>query len=138
MRYFNMTCLILTLVLAGCSTLSNEERQKLFAGENDVFVGKTYDELVLGKGVPTGTATLSDGGKVVEYYNAQIEISGGETYYFPSTVFVQNTTGGGNWVFVEQMRSIPVRSWNKICKLDFVVSPKNVVASWKYEGRGCY
>jgi len=131
-------CLLSSLVLSGCGTLSFEERQKHFMDENEVFVGKTFDELVTGKGVPTGTATLTDGSKMVEYYNAQIEVTGGESYSFPTTTYVQNPNGGGNWIYVEQMYSLPVRSWNKVCKIDFKVTPTNIVESWKFDGKGCY
>lgn len=126
------------LLLAGCGSFSVKERQKAFADENEVYVGKTFDDLVKGKGVPTGTATLSDGSKVVEYYNAQVEISGGGSYPYPVSTYVRNRDGTGSWVYWEHMHTLPVRSWNKICKIDFVVSAKNIVESWKYEGKGCY
>lgn len=138
MKYFISICLASLFVLSGCATQSLEERKRMFMDENEAFIGKTYDELVKGKGVPTGTANLTDGSKLVEYYNAQIEISGGGSYTFPTTTYVRNATGGGTWVYVEQMQSIPVRSWNKICRIDFIVSPKNAVESWKYDGKGCY
>ena len=132
------TCLGLILVLSGCATLSIKERQKIFTDEHEIFLGKTFDELVKGKGVPTGTATLSDGSRVVEYYNAQVEISGGGSYPFPTSTYVRNANGSGTWIYIEHMQSLPVRSWSKICKIDFVVSAKNIVESWKYEGKGCY
>jgi hypothetical protein len=137
MKYPVFLCLAAALLVSGCDTLSVKERQKLFTDENDAYIGKTYDELVKGKGVPTGTATLSDGSKVVEYYNAQVEITGGGTYAFPAATYVQNTHGG-TWVYMQPVQSMPVRSWNKICKIDFIVSPKNTVESWKYDGKGCY
>lgn len=130
--------LALALLLSGCDTLKIKEREQAFVDENNAYVSKTFDELVKGKGVPTGTATLSDGSKVVEYYHAQIEISGGGSYTFPAATYVENSAGGRTWIYIDQMRSLPMRSWNKICKIDFLVSSKNVVESWKYDGKGCY
>lgn len=138
MKCLPYVSLALVLVFSGCSSLDVRELKKRFTDENQVFVGKTYDDLIKGKGVPTGSATLSDGSKVVEYYNAQIEISGGGSYPYPTTNYIPHPNGGGTWIYVDHMRSLPVRSWNKICKIDFVVSPKNTVESWKYEGKGCY
>lgn len=128
----------MALVLTGCGSLSMKERQKIFEDGNANFAGKTFDELVKGKGVPTGTATLSDGSRVVEFYTSQVEISGGGSYPFPASTYVRNSNGGGTWVYVEHMQTMPIRSWNKICKVDFVVSPNGIVETWKYEGKGCY
>lgn len=131
-------CIALTLGLSGCGTLSTQERQKAFMSENDAFVGKSHDDLIKDKGVPTGTATLSDGSKVVEYYNAQVEVSGGGYYAFPSTTYLTHANGTRTWIYMDHMQTIPVRSWYKICKIDFIVSSTDIVASWKFDGKGCY
>jgi len=133
-----VTFIGMTIVLSGCGSLSMKERQKIFADGNEIYVGKTFDDLVKSKGVPTATATLSDGSKVVEYFTSQVEVSGGGYYPFPTTTYIRNSNGGGTWVYVEHMQSLPVRTWNKICKIDFVVSPKSIVETWKYEGKGCF
>lgn len=130
--------LCLLSALSGCATMGSQEHQQAFTAENDAFVGKTSDELIKTKGVPTGTATLSDGSKVVEYYTTQIEISGGGFYSFPATTYMTDTNGSRTLVTIDHMRSLPVRSWQKICKIDFLVTANNVVASWKYDGKGCF
>lgn len=134
--------LIITLALAialpGCETLSTKERHHEFTSENDAYVGHSLDDLIKGKGVPTGTATLTDGSKMVEYYNAQVEISGGGYYPFSTATYHTHTNGTKTWVYMNHMQTIPVRSWNKVCRIDFLVNPQNIVESWKFDGKGCY
>lgn len=128
----------ITTVLSGCQSMSSQERQKLFVTENDAYLGKSSDELIKGKGVPTGTSLLSDGSKMVEYYNAQVEISGGGFNSYPSITYHTHTNGTTTWVYMSDMQSIPIRSWQKVCRIDFLVNANNVVESWKYDGKGCY
>lgn len=132
-------CVVSSLLfLSGCQTLNFKERQKLFKNENTAFVGKTYDELIKEKGVPTGTATLTNSGKVVEYFTTQTEVSGGGYYGYPGPLYYGNGYWGRNWGYYGDMSMYPVQSWTSSCKLDFVVSPQSVVESWKYEGNGCF
>jgi hypothetical protein len=138
MKKIISVCAALTLLLSGCQTLSLKERQNLFTTENGAYVGKTHDDLIKGKGVPSGTANLTNSGKVVEYYTAQVEISGGGYYGYPAARFIGNANGGGSWIYPEHMRSFPIQSWTFVCKIDFVVTPQNIVESWKYEGNGCF
>jgi hypothetical protein len=138
MKQFLFICLTSALVLSGCGSLSIKEREKVFMAENNAYIGKTHDELIKGKGVPTGTATLSDGSKVVEYYNVLVEISGGGTFTFPTSAYIRNANGSNTWVYVEHEHALPVRAWNKVCKIDFMVTAKDIVESWKYDGKGCY
>jgi len=126
------------LFLSGCQTLSFKDRQKLYINENAAFVGKSYDELIKGKGVPTATATLTSSGKVVEYLTTQMEYSGGGYYGYPGPFYYGNGHHGRNWAYYNDMSWYPVQSWTSICRLDFVVSPQNIVESWKYEGNGCF
>ena len=138
MKPLSFICLFAALALSGCGSLSIKEREKIFTDENNAYIGKTHDELIKGKGVPTGTATLSDGSKVVEYNTVQVEISGGGSFHFPATAYIRNANGSNTWVYVEHEHALPVRAWNKVCKIDFMVTAKDIVESWKYDGKGCY
>jgi hypothetical protein len=46
--------------------------------------------------------------------------------------------GSRDWIYGDYMQSFPVQTWLSVCKVDFVVSSKNLVESWKYEGKGCF
>ena len=128
-------CAVSVLALSGCETMSSKHRHKLFIVENSAYVGKTYDDLIKGKGVPSRVATLSDSGKVVEYYDSQIEYSAGGYYGYPMPRYIGYA---GPWMYADQMPPVPVQSWSTSCKIDFVISPKSVVESWKYAGKGCF
>ncbi|MBK9161256.1 MAG: hypothetical protein IPM27_06785 [Nitrosomonadales bacterium] len=130
---------ILSLVLSGCGLQRIKEQKARFTEVNNQLVGKTYDDLIKEKGVPTGEAKLSNGGRVVEYFNSSTETSGGGSYSTPTTTYVPNPNGGaGAWVQGQQQQHIPVRSTNMVCKLNFVISPQNIIESWKAVGNKCY
>lgn len=130
--------IVLLATLTGCQTINHQERQHIFMAENDAYLGKTNDELIKGKGVPTGTSLLTDGSKMIEYYNAQVEITGGEYISYPTVTYHPHANGTTTWMYMNDMHSIPIRSWQKICRIDFLINVKNVVESWKYDGKGCY
>lgn len=130
---------ILSLALSGCGLQRIKEQKAKFTETNNQLVGKTYDDLIKEKGVPTGEAKLSNGGKVVEYFNSSTETSGGGSYSTPTTTYVPNPNGGvGTWVQGQQQQHIPVSSHTLSCKLNFVISPQNIIESWKTDGNKCY
>ncbi len=139
MKKIMLLCAILCFALSGCVTQRIKERQAKFEAKNNQLIGKTYDDLIKGSGVPSGEAKLSDGSRIVEYLTSQTTISGGGSYPYPVTTYVPNRNGvGGFWVYSEGERSIPVTSTTYYCKLDFTVSAQNIVQSWKAEGNHCY
>ena len=132
-------CAMFSLVLSGCGTQRIKERQAKFEEKNNQLIGKTYDDLIRGSGVPTGEAKLSDGSRIVEYSSSHITISGGGSYPVPISTYVPNRSGvGGFWIYSEMERNIPVSSSTYYCKLDFTVSTQNIIQSWKAEGNHCY
>ena len=132
-------CVLLALVSSGCETQRIKERQARFEEKNNRLIGKSYDDLVGGVGVPTGEAKLSDGSRIVEYLNRQTMISGGGSYPVPISTYIPNRNGvGGFWVYTEGERTISITSNTYYCKLDFTVSAQNIVQSWKAEGNQCY
>lgn len=123
--------------LSGC--VSMEERRAAFFNSLDPFVGKTADELVLQKGVPTGSYMLSNGGKVLEYATNRVVTRGGGSMTVFQQVYVPGSNGGtGAWVSVPVERPMPSRVDEENCKIIFQVSPKNIVESWRSEGNACY
>jgi hypothetical protein len=130
---FVLLCL---LVLAGCASM-NEEAVRQFQSEMDGYVGRSADELILARGVPTATAPLSTGGKVLEYSKSRTDISGGNSYTTYTPVFVPNASGGGTWISVPSHQTVPIYSYERSCKLTFQVSTDNIVLNWKAEGNEC-
>ena len=128
--------LLCSLVLAGCASM-NEEAVRQFQAEMDGYVGRSADELILARGVPTASAPLSTGGKLLEYSKSRTSISGGGSYTTYTPVFVPNTSGGGTWISVPSQQTVPIHSSERGCKLTFQVSTDNIVLNWKAEGNEC-
>lgn len=127
--------LITILALSGCGLARIQEQKEKFAEVNNLLVGKTYDDMVKARGVPTREATLSTGGKVVEYSKSSTTTSGGGSYAVPTTAYIPST---GTWVQGTQQQAVPVRSHTSSCTLNFVISPSGIVETWKAEGNACY
>jgi hypothetical protein len=121
------------IMLVGCKTLA--ERQGAFTQEMDAFVGSNADELVVKRGPPSNVATLSTGGKVLEYSKSRTVTSGGGSFTTYASTYDPGTK---KWVNVPQQQAIPVSSKESHCKILFKVSPSNIVESWTSEGNGCY
>ena len=124
------------LALAGCASL-NEEAARKFQAEMDGYVGRSVDELILARGVPTATAALSSGGKVLEYTSQRSSVSGGYSYLTYTPVFVPNSSGGGTWISVPSNQTAPIHTSEWRCKLTFQISADNKVLNWRAEGNDC-
>lgn len=124
------------LVLTGCAA-TNEEAARQFQAEMDSYVGRSVDELILARGVPTAAAPLSTGGRVLEYTKSKTRISGGHSYTTYTPVYVPNSSGGGTWISVPSPQSTPIHTSERYCRLTFQVSADNLVMNWKAEGNDC-
>ena len=124
------------VLLAGCASY-NEEAARRFQAEMDSYVGKSVDELILARGVPTATAALSSGGKVLEYASSRTSVSGGYSYLTYTPVYVPNSTGGGAWISVPSHQTAPLQTLDLRCKLTFQIAPDNKVLNWRAEGNDC-
>jgi hypothetical protein len=130
-----ITILMFTM-LTGC--VSMEQRKATFNQSLDIYVGKNADDLVLAKGPPTSSFTLSTGAKVFEYSRSQTVNRGGDSYTTLQPVFVPSANGGGSWVSMPTQRATPMYSYEYFCKVLFKISPVNIVESWSAQGNGCY
>ena len=133
MRFILVMLLLATL--ASCTSL--EQRKASFAQTVDIYVGKNADDLVLAKGPPSSSFTLSTGAKVFEYSRSQTVMRGGNSYTTMQPVYVPNANGG-SWVSVPTQQATPVSSFEYNCKILFKISPANIVESWSAQGNGCY
>lgn len=124
------------LLLAACSAM-NEEAARKFQAEMDGYVGRPVDELILARGVPTATAELSSGGRVLEYTHSRTSVSGGYSYLTYTQVYVPNNSGGGTWVSVPSHQTSPIHSTEQHCRLTFQVSAANIVLNWRADGNDC-
>lgn len=129
--------LVLVFGLAGCAVRA--QRAEAFKQSMDSYVGRSADDLVVAKGPPTSTFTLSTGGKVFEYSKSAIVTSGGGSSTVMSSVYRPNPNGGvGTWVQVPTQQARPVFSQEQSCKVLVQISAQNIVESWKSEGNACY
>ena len=124
------------LLLAGCASI--EDRRNAFQASQAIWLGKTLDELVLAKGPPTRTATLSQGGQVVEYESLRQEITGGGSFVTYQSVPVVGPNGAVSQVQVPVQQSLPLRAQLRSCRMFFVVSAEHRVQSWRHEGDDCF
>lgn len=136
MRRLAIHLLTLAALLAGCASY-NEEAARAFQAEMDGYVGGSVDELILARGVPTATATLSTGGKVLEYSSSRTSVSGGYSYLTYTPVFVPNNSGGGSWISVPSHQTAPIQTMDLRCKLSFQIAADNTVLNWRAEGNDC-
>lgn len=136
MRRIAVYTLTFSALLAGCASM-NEEAARRFQAEMDGYVGKPVDELILARGVPTASATLSSGGKVLEYSSSRTSVSGGYSYLSYTPVFVPSSTGGGTWISVPTHQTAPIQSMELRCKLTFQIAPDQKVLNWRAEGNDC-
>jgi hypothetical protein len=128
---------IATVALSSCGTA--EKQKAAFTYEMDAFVGQSVDNVLTAKGPPTGTASLSSGGRVIEYSKSTTLTSSGGSYTVTQPVYVPGYGGApGTWVQVPQQHTTGASSYEQSCKLLFKVSKDNIVESWKAEGNNCY
>jgi hypothetical protein len=130
-----LVAVLALLLLSACA--SEAQRKARFYQAMDPFVGGTADDLVLAKGPPSNSFTLTTGGRVFEYTQRQTVTSGGDSYPIGGPVVVSDRHGGG-WVLPPVYHRIPVTTAEYYCKILVRISPANVVESWSAEGNGCY
>lgn len=123
------------LLLCGCA--SQAQRKAKFYQSLDPFVGGTADDLVLAKGPPSNSFTLTTGGRVFEYADSHSVTSGGGSYPIGGPVLVSDRHGGG-WIAPPVYHSIPVTTTEYSCRVLVRISPANLVESWSWEGNGCF
>ena len=109
-------------LLAACAT--EEHYNRMLAG----WVGRPLDDLMIQWGPPDKTATLSRGGKVIEYDRRRTVTTGGYTRYEPV-----RTDDETIWIPVE----VPGRERHLRCATRFVISPADIIESWSHDGNDC-
>ncbi len=132
----HLIVLLGALAVVSCATTAKDLAK--FTAANDQFIGKNADELVLAKGPPVRTFTLSSGSQVFDYSSSHVETRGGGSYTQTRQVNERNKDGTWTWKTVPTEKSVPIRSEEKTCKLLFIVSQSNRVESWSHEGNGCF
>jgi len=130
-----IVAVLAALLLSGCA--SEAQRKAKFYQSMDPFVGGTADDLVLAKGPPSNSFTLTTGGRVFEYARNHSVTSGGGSYPVGGPVLVRDRRGG-SWISTPAYRSFPVTTAEYYCKILVRISPTNNVESWSSEGNDCY
>lgn len=124
-------------LLVACGSAKRDERRAAFELKLNSFIGQSIDAVIQARGVPSATASLTTGGRVIEYSQSRLETSGGGSYTTYTSVYTPGPNGG-------TITQIPIQNHTAIstyeanCKILFSVSSTNVVESWKSEGNNCY
>jgi len=129
---------IVLVAIAGCGLARIEEQRARFVEINNGLVGKSYDDLLRTRGIPTRQASLSDGGRIVEYEKSETVTAGGGSVSVPASAYIAHRGGGGTWVHGTTQQAMPVVSRANSCLLGFAISPAGVVEAWKAVGNACY
>lgn len=112
MNKWNLWIIVL-LLTTGCATLG---------GYDDMvssWVGGTADELIMAWGPPVREAKLSNGGRVLEYYDTQ------------------STTYSGNAQAAYGQSPVP-ETIQYTCRTTFTVSPSGRISTYSWYGNNCY
>ena len=134
--------LLITVLLSGCATTANYEKKL------QTWVGVSEDSLYTTWGVPSKQLTLKDGSKIVEFFNSRTVQLNGYSYidpqitYHTGTTTEQGPTGttntnyiGSSTTYIE--RTVPAQNIQETCKTTFIINPKGLVSSWKWDGNNC-
>ena len=134
LRYFALALLCAVMALSGCAT---RPTTAAFDEQAQQWIGKNADELVMQKGPPTSTFTLSNGGRVFQYERSVNVVSGGGTYAMPTTTYISSGPNAGTWVQGQAVHSLPVGSKTLNCTVRFTVDTSNTIIAWSKEGNRC-
>jgi hypothetical protein len=143
---FLATLLGTTTVLAGCETVSYDERKAIFEARNASYIGRHVDELILAFGPPTESFELSRGGRVLQWSNARTVTGGGDSYTTYDTVRNVREVRDQDGVVrrVEDSIQVPVTRTNPVytrtleCRIRWQVEPDGSVANFTWEGNSCF
>ena len=133
----SIAMVVTSALLVACGVAKRDERRAAFEATLNGFIGQSIDKVIQAKGVPTATANLTTGGKVVEYSKSQLLTSGGGSYTTYRQVYTPGSYGGA-WTQVPFQNITGISTLEESCKIWFSVSGNNVVESWNDEGNRCY
>jgi hypothetical protein len=118
------------ILLTSCAQMQ-AEREAAVARLN-ALVGQHADEAIKALGPPTASASLSNGGAVLEWRKTEQRSGGGSSY----TTY-RSTIVNGQVVSIPQQQHSPMWSRTVECRLLMTVAASQHVESWRREGNGC-
>ncbi len=125
------------LILNGCAL--EAQRKDHFSHEQDAWVGRKADDLVVAKGPPSSTFAVATGEKVFLYSKSTVQNTGGGSNNVGAPVYKPGPNGApGRWETLQQERVEAVTTTVQYCKLMFVIGRDNTIQSWKFDGNDCY
>jgi hypothetical protein len=135
-----------TALLAGCETVSYDERKAIFEARNASYIGRHVDELILAFGPPTQSFDLSRGGRVLQWANSRTETGGGDSYTSYDTVrnVREVRDQDGTIRRIEDSVQVPVTRTNPVytrtieCSIRWQVEADGRVANFIWEGNSCF
>ncbi len=116
--------LLLATMLCACV---EPPKRDAFSLLMDKWVGRSGDDLVSARGVPSEVYALDSGGRTYEYYKSTPGKAPSQKNYTDRSL-IPDLSG------LRRRQAIPKES---ICKLLFTISASNTIQSWTQEGEGC-
>lgn len=126
--------IISIVTLSGCATRPTQEA---FDQQAQQWIGKNADGLVIQKGPPTSTFTLSNGNRVFQYERSEYVVIGGDTYSMPTTTYIPGGPLGGSRVQGQTILEDPVLSLNLNCSVRYIIDTSNTIIAWSKDGNNC-
>lgn len=148
-RTFTISALVLMGALLGaCETVPYPERVAAYETKVKAeFVGKSVDALLLAKGPPESSYTLTDGRDVIQYLKERSYTTGGGTYtdYHTEVIGYKTFTRDNGTTKqipitrqVPYLRTDPLVTHHEKCAQRFVISKAKIVEDFKWEGNSCF
>jgi hypothetical protein len=124
---------VLIAALAACSSAAGPQSSMALKQDAAKWVGRSADDLVVAKGVPTNTYLLDSGGREFEYFQVY------KTHIIKSRVPLGtdlrrdalNQHRGLSEIYSREKSKVPS------CVLIFEVGADNLVKKWSLEGDKC-
>lgn len=122
---------LLLTMLCACATTQTD----VFSNEkNELWVGRSVDELIIANGEPSTVYMLDGGNRVFEY--SKIDKKTANFRYFPTQSSVKDVTSSTD-PRIKRLRDIHKKQRQESdtsCSTLFKVSASDIVSSWTTEG----
>jgi len=127
--------IVAILLISGCATTTDYEKATTanYGKILETWMGSPVDNLVISWGPPQSQYELSDGGKVIEYFNSRSGTIGGYTTNQPITTY--NSDGSTSTTHVPT--TSPSYNVQYHCRTTFDVDKYGTIISWRWEGNSC-
>ncbi|MES1981001.1 MAG: hypothetical protein V4443_00870 [Pseudomonadota bacterium] len=130
----NVMLVMFIAVLAACSSTTGQQSSSMAIKQDAAkWVGRSADDLVVAKGVPTNTYLLDGGGREFEYFQVYktLIVKSRVPLNTDLRVDAVNQQRGLSEIYSREKSKVPS------CVLIFEIGADNLVKKWSLEGDKC-